>query len=146
MSLFEQLQSEMIQAMKQGDKDKVSTLRMVVSAIKYAAIDEKGSMSDEAVIAILQREAKKRRESISEYQKADREALAQKEQKELDIIDQYLPEMMSEDEVRSTVSSVLGSKTFPNFGAAMGAVMSQLKGKADGTLVSKIVKELYKQV
>lgn len=146
MSLFEQLQSEMIQAMKQGDKEKVSTLRMIVSAIKYVAIDEKGGMSDESVITILQREAKKRREAISEYQKADREVLAQKEQKELDVIDQYLPEMMGEDEVRDVVSSVLGSKTFPNFGVAMGIVMNQLKGKADGTLVSRIVKELYKQV
>lgn len=143
MSLLDTLQNDMKTAMKAGDKERLSALRMLVSAVRYAAIDH-GEMSDDQVLAVLQKEAKKRRESIAAYTDAGRTESADAEKKELAIIETYLPTLMSEEEVREKAARILKDSAFPNFGAAMGAVMSQMKGQADGSVVSKIVKELYR--
>ena len=142
MSLLDKLTSDMKAAMRARDASRLSAIRMLVSAVRYVGIDS-GEMSDDKVIAVLKKEAKKRREAIEAYEKAGRVESAAQEAQELSIIETYLPQMMSESEVRKVVSEILAKGQFANFGAAMGAVMRQVEGQADGGGVSKIVKELY---
>lgn len=141
MSLMQRLTDDMKTAMKAGDKSRLSAIRMLVSAVRYAGIDQ-GEMTDDKVISVLQREAKKRREAAEAYKAGGREEAAASEQAELAVIEEYLPKMMSEEEIRNIVNrmSDIGSK---NFGDAMKMVMAECKGKADGGLVAKIVKEMF---
>ena len=143
MTLQDQLQADMRSAMKRGDADALSTLRMLVSAVHYAAIDAKDGMHDDAVIAVLRIEAKKRREAMAAYTQAGQAERAEAEQRELAVIESYLPAMMDEEAVRERVAKVLDGAPYPSFGAAMGASMRELAGKADGDLVARVVKELY---
>jgi len=140
--LLDTLQNDMKTAMKAGDKARLSTLRLVISAIKYAQVDNP-TLDDGGMTSVLQKEAKKRREAIEAYKAAGRDDSAASEQSELEIIESYLPKMLTEEEVRKEVEGVLATGSFPNFGAAMGAAMGKMKGRADGGVVSKIVKELY---
>jgi uncharacterized protein len=144
MSLLEQLTDDMKTAMKAGDKARLSALRMMISAIRYVGIDS-GEMTDEKVVAVLQKEAKKRRESIAAFTAGGRLDAAETEKQELKVIEAYLPQMMSDEAVRQKVTEILEAQTFPNLGAAIGAVMSELKGMADGGTVSRIVKASYSQ-
>ena len=142
MSLLDTLTEEMKSAMKAGEKERLSTLRMLISAIRYAEIDNP-EMKEEDEVKVLQKEAKKRRESIVAYREAGRDEQLMIEENELKLIEGYLPRMMSEEEVRVKVGEILKSGEFANFGMVMNKVMSELKGKADGGVVSKAVKELY---
>ena len=142
MSLLDTLTEEMKSAMKAGEKERLSTLRMLISAIRYAEIDNP-EMKEEDVLKVLQKEAKKRRESIVAYKEAGRDEQLAIEEDELKLIEGYLPSMMSEEEVKQKVGEILESGEFANFGMVMNKVMSELKGKADGGVVSKAVKELY---
>jgi uncharacterized protein YqeY len=101
-------------------------------------------LSDDQTVEVLMKAAKQRKESIEQFEEGDREDLADNEKKELEIIEAYLPEMMSEEEVRKVVKQKidqLGASGMQDMGKVMGPMMGQLKGKADGSLVSKIVKE-----
>ena len=142
MSLLSQLTDEMKTAMKSGDKKRLSTIRMLISAIRYAQIDTP-EMTKEDEIKVLQKEAKKRRESIVAYREADRAEQLAIEEDELKLIEEYLPTMMGEEEVRAKVKEIIGNGEYANFGMVMNAVMRELKGKADGSVVSRMVKELY---
>jgi len=142
MSLLTTLTNEMKTAMKAGDKRRLNAIRMLVSAIRYAQIDQ-GEMSDEEMQKILAREAKKRRESVEAYKAAGRKEQAMEEEYELGLIVEYLPEMMSETKVREKVKEIVGSQEWANYGMLMGRVMGELKGKAEGGLISRIVKEEY---
>lgn len=146
MSLVDQLTQDMKTAMKTGDKARLSAVRMLISAVRYVGIDS-GEMTDDKVIAVLQKEAKKRRESIEAYTNAGRTEQAEQEKSELGIIESYLPQMMGEDEVRVKVQALLQTLELRsmNYGEVMKIVMQELKGKADGGLVSKVVKEVYTQ-
>lgn len=144
MSLINKLNDDMKSAMKVGDKLRLSTLRMLISAIRYVAIDA-GELSDEKVIGVIQKEAKKRRESIDAYDKAGRVEAANQEREELLVVEEYLPKMMSEEEVRAVVAGLLSNDpSITNYGLAMQKSMKELQGKADGGVVAKVVKELYK--
>ena len=92
---------------------------------------------------MLQKEAKKRRESIVAYREADRAEQLAIEEDELKLIEEYLPTMMGEEEVRAKVKEIIGNGEYANFGMVMNAVMRELKGKADGSVVSRMVKEVY---
>jgi len=143
-SLLDQLTGEMKTAMKAGDKRRLGVVRMLISAIRYAEIDTP-EMTDEAIIAVLSKEAKKRRESIVAYREAGRDEQLEQEEYELALIEEYLPKMMEESEVRVEVKRILDNAgEIDNFGMVMNLVMKELKGKADGGVVSKIVKEEYK--
>lgn len=142
MGLLATLQEEMKTAMKSRDQARLDALRMLVSAIRYVEVDTP-NLSDEQVIAVLQKEAKKRRESIQVYKEAGRTEAMEHEQYELDLIESYLPKMMSEEEVRAKVSSIMNHVSGMDFGSVMKEVMAQLKGQADGGVVSRIVKELH---
>jgi len=150
MSIVGNLQDEMKKAMKAQDAPRLSAIRMLISAIRYAGIDFAagggGEMTDEQVIPVLAKEAKKRRESIVAYRAAGRTEQAKQEEFELAMIEGYLPKMMDEAEVRIRV---LGMKEKwegrTNFGEVMQSIMKEFKGQAEGSIVAKVVKEVLTQ-
>lgn len=143
----QQLQQELKESMLAKNELKTSVLRMLISAIGYYEIQKGGAgyeASDEDVTTVIQKEAKQRKDSIEQFQKAQRQDLADKEIKELAILQAYLPQQMSEEEIKTLVQEAIaqtGAKTPQDMGKVMGALMPKTKGKADGSLVSKIVKD-----
>jgi uncharacterized protein YqeY len=146
--LKQKLQEELKQSMLARNELKTSVLRMLLSAINYYEIQKGGAgyeATDEDVLSVIQKEAKQRRDSIEEFKKANRQELVDKETKELEMLQTYLPQQMSEEEIRVIVKEAVdqtGAKTIAEMGKVMGTLMPKVKGKADGGLVSKIVKEL----
>src|SRR3990167_8782306 len=145
------LQEELKQSMLAKNELKTSVLRMVLSAINYYEIQKGGAgyeATDEDVMSVIQKEAKQRRDSIEEFGKAGRQELVDKETKELGILKAYLPEQMGEDEIKKLVEQAIsqtGASSIQDMGKVMGALVPKLKGKSDGSLVSRIVKnELLK--
>ncbi|MFH1457124.1 MAG: GatB/YqeY domain-containing protein [Patescibacteria group bacterium] len=136
------------QAMKNKEADKLSVLRMLMSALNNEAIAKKKKeegLSEDEELQVLKREVKKRKDSVEQYENGGRSELAEKEKQELEIIQAYLPEEMSEEEVKKIIEEVvsgIGEVAPSQFGQIMSQAMAKVKGKADGNLVSKIVKEL----
>jgi len=142
--LKENLEKDLIEAMKQHDDEKTSVLRMIKSALQNKEIEKKQELEDTDVLTLIQSQIKSRRDSIEMYKNGGRDDLAQKEQKEIDILIPYLPEQMSEDDVRMEIKNAItqtGANQISDMGKVMGMVMAKLKGKADGSMISKIVKE-----
>lgn len=143
----QQLQEDLKQSMLARDAQKTSVLRMVLSAINYYEINKGGAgyeATEEDVMTVIQNQAKQRRDSIEQFTAGNRPELAEKEQQELKIIQVYLPEQMGEEEIRKLVKEAIsstGATTPQDMGKVMGALMPATKGKADGGLVSKIVRE-----
>jgi uncharacterized protein YqeY len=142
MSILITLQDEMKSAMKARDQVRLDALRLMVSSIKYAQVDSP-NISDEQIVAVLQKEAKKRREAIEAYKSAGRNEALAKEQYELKLIEDYLPKSLSEEEVRAKVKEALETAKPDNFGMAMKAAMTAVGGQSDGGTVAKIVKEFF---
>jgi uncharacterized protein YqeY len=144
MSLSKQITEEMTAALKAGDSLVLSTLRMLLSEIKNKEIDKKGVLTDEEVSEIIRHQVKTHKESITAFQAGKREDLVAKERDELAILNKYLPQQMTTQEIKKVVEGVIvklqGTPT--DFGKVMGEVMAQVKGKADGGQVSALVKEL----
>ena len=144
MSLTDQLQTDMKTAMRDGDTERRDTLRMVVSAAQIAAKEKRSPLSDEEASAVLAKEVKKRRESITAYTDAGRADLAAQEQAEIDILAPYLPEQLDEVEVRALVQAAIaetGATSSRDMGRVMGQLMPSVKGRADGKLVSSLVNQ-----
>jgi uncharacterized protein len=145
--LKQKLKEELKQSMLARTELKTSVLRMLLSAINYYEIQKGGAgyeATDEDVLTVIQKEAKQRRDSIEEYKKAQRPELADKEIKELEMLQTYLPQQMSEEEIKVLVEDAVkqtGAKSITDMGKVMGVLMPKVKGKADGGLVSKIVHE-----
>lgn len=145
--LKQQLQEELKQSMLAKDAEKTSVLRLLLSAVGYFETAKGGAgyeASDEDVLTVIQKEAKQRRDSIEQFENGGRQELADKEKKELEMLQKWLPEQMGEDEIRALVKeaiSTTGASTVQDMGKVMGALMAKTKGKADGSLVSKIVRE-----
>ncbi len=143
----QQLKDELKQSMLAKNELKTSVLRMLLSAINYYEIQKGGAgyeASEEDVLAVIQKEAKQRKDSIEQFTNANRIELAEKEEKELAMLNAYLPEQMSEDKIRELVKEAItqtGATTTADMGKVMASLMPKTKGKADGSLVSKIVKE-----
>ncbi len=141
------LQSELKQSMLAKDELKTSVLRLLLSAINYYEIQKGGAgyeASDEDILSVIQKEAKQRRDSIEEYNKAGRSELSEKEEKELEMLEAYLPEQMPEEEVRQIVEQTIqetGASSMQDIGKIMGALGPKLKGKADMGMVSGLVRE-----
>ena len=138
------LRQDLIVAMKAKDKERRDTIRLLQSAIKQVEIDTREELQAEDVIAILQKEAKKRRESIEEYGKGGRDDLVAKERAEMAILEEYLPKQMSAEELTVIVKEVIaetGATSPKEIGKVMQPVMARVKGLADGKLVSQIVRE-----
>jgi uncharacterized protein len=145
MSLKEQLQADMATAVREGDKERRDALRMILAAIKQVEVDERATLDDAGVTAVLSKQAKQRRESIADYEKAGRTELVAGEKTELAIIEAYLPQMMSRDEIRVLAAETmaeLGITDAKGTGQLMSRLMPQLKGKADGRVVNEVVREL----
>jgi len=142
----QQLQEELKQSMLLKDAFKTSVLRMLISAIGYSEI-QKGlgyEASEEDVMSAIEKQVKQRKDSIEQYEKAGRNDLVDKEKKELELLEKYLPEQMGEEEIRNLIKEAIsqtGATTMADMGNVMGALMPKTKGKADGSLVSKIVRE-----
>jgi len=146
MPILEKIDSDFKQAFKEQKQDAVSTLRLLLAALKNERIKKMADLTDDDVIKIIKSEIKKRKESIEEYEKANRTELAEKEKRELDILMPYLPAQMDEGQIKEAVQKILETITDKeNEGKVMGAVMAQLKGQADGALVKKVVSELLKK-
>lgn len=144
MSLAQQLTQDMKTALKSGDKERLSVIRMVLASIKKTEIDKRGPLNDEETLQVILREVKQRQDSLSEYEKAGRDDLANKERFELEVLQTYLPEQLSEEEVREIVLETIqavGASSKADMGKVMGAVLPKVKGKTDGKLVSKLVQE-----
>lgn len=140
----EKIMSDLKEAMKAGNAEKVGLLRMLNSALKNKAI-EKGkdaTLTEDDEMQVLLREAKKRKESVEAFMTGGRADLADKEKAELAIIEEYLPKQMSREEAAALVDKILaGVADKSNTGLVMKAVMAEMKGKADGKMVSELVKE-----
>ena len=143
-TLKQRIQQDVIQAMKQGEKEKLTTLRMLAAAIKQIEIDERIELEDARVIAVIQKMIKQRQEAFKQYQDANRPELAEKEQKEIVIIEPYLPQMLSEAELNTLIQEAIeasDASSMKDMGKVIGFVKSKAKGCADMAMVSKIVKQ-----
>lgn len=142
MALIDQLNADMKAAMRAREKRRLTVIRGMISEIKRLAIDEgKEALSEEEEIAFLSKQAKQRRESIESYRKADREDLVEQEQAELAIIEEYLPEQLSEEEAESKIRAIIervGASEKSDLGKVMGPAMAELKGKFPGNEVKNI--------
>jgi len=144
MSLMEQLNEDMKQAMKNQEKLKLSVIRMVRAAVKNAEIDQRKTLNDEEVLMVLSRELKQRRESLQEFEKAGRQDLVEVLQQEISILTSYLPEQLTEEELEKIVTETIaevGAKTKAELGKVMAQLMPKVKGKADGKLVNQLVQK-----
>lgn len=143
MSLKEILNNDIKKAMKAKDKETLAVLRMIKTAVQAAEIDKKEELNAEEELTILAREAKQRRESLAEFVKAGRDELVAKTEAEIEIVERYLPKQLSVEEVKEVIATVaekIGATTQKEFGKLMGAVMQELKGKADGNVIKEQVK------
>ena len=145
MSISEKIADDLKEALKAGDKSKLSVLRLVKSAMKNKEIEKRASLTDEDVHAILRSFVKRSRESIGQFSKAGRTELVEKEKEELSILQGYLPEQLEEDELRKIIKDIIeetGASGPGDMGKAMKSVMAKVKGQADGRLVNRIVGEM----
>ncbi len=144
MSLKEQLKADMKEAMKARESGKLalSVIRMVHNAIRNTEINEKRDLDDADVITILAKEMKTRQDSLVEFEKGHRQDLVDQTKAEMDVLKKYLPKPMSEEEIRKTVVDAIATLQAPvKMGDVMKLVVPQTKGKADGKLVSSLVRE-----
>jgi len=142
--MLNQLQEELINAMKAAERAKMMGLRNIIGKIKAAQIDKGETLTNEESLKILKTTAKQLIESIEQYQKGGRDDLAEKEAYELSLLEKYLPEQLSEKQIRQIVKNIvknIRAKSIQDMGEVMGAVMKKMAGSADGKLVQKIVQE-----
>lgn len=142
MTLLEQLNQDMKTAMKNKEKQKLSVIRMVKSSLQNEQIKIGHELSQDDALTILNRELKQRKDSLNEFEKANRDDLVSNLRDEIAILEQYMPEQLSEDElldiVKATITEV-GATSKADMGKVMGAIMPKVKGKADGSLVNRFV-------
>jgi uncharacterized protein YqeY len=141
--MLDQIQNEMKTALKNREKVKANTLRLLISKLKNKAIEVGSSLDDKQILQIIQKMAKQHKESIKMYKDGDRMDLVEQEQAELAIIEQYLPSMMNENEVTTIVESIIqetGATTMADFGKVMPQVMKKGAGKIDGSIAQLILK------
>jgi len=145
MSLKDRMRVDVADAMRAGDTSRRDVLRMMLAAVKQEEVDEQTELDDEGVQLVLIKQAKQRRESIADAEKANRPDLAAQEEAELLLINDYLPGQLTEDELRAAASAVIadmGASEMQDIGPVMGQLMPKLKGQADGRMVSQVVREL----
>ena len=145
VSLKDMLASDLKDAIRRGDEAKRSVIRLVLSAIRYAEVEQGGPLDDEGVLRVIRKEVKQHRESIAEFERGNRPDLVAKEKAELDVLLGYLPRQMSSEEVAAVVQAVIdevGAKGPGDMGKVMPKVMAVVRGRADGREVSKVAQEL----
>jgi uncharacterized protein YqeY len=147
MSLIDRLQQDMKLALKSKDELRLSTVRLLLSSVSYAQIEKGGQLTDDEVLQVLSREAKKRKESIESAERAGRDDVAEREKAELQIINKYLPEQLSEAEVEAMareVAAEVGAVDIKDRGKVMGPLMQRIRGRADGKLASQVVERILR--
>lgn len=145
MSIIEQIDLDFKNSLKNKDKETLSVIRLLKSAIKNKEIDKKEKLNDQEVVEMVQKEVKKRKESETIYRKASREELANKESNEAKILSKYLPEQISDQELDEIINEEIintGAKDKSDIGKVMSRVMVRVKGKSEGGKVSKRVSSL----
>jgi uncharacterized protein len=141
--LKQRLTDDMKAAMKAGAKERLGTIRLVNAAIKQREVDERIELDDTQVLAVLEKMVKQRRDSIAQFEAAGREDLAAKERAEIDVIQGYLPEALSDDEIDALINAAVaetGAASMRDMGKLMGVLRPQLQGRADMGAVSQRVK------
>lgn len=145
MALLDRLNQDMKQAMKNKDKETLSVIRMVKASIQNESIKlGKNTLTEDEDLTILSREVKQRKDSLQEFKSAGREDLVEKLESELSVLQNYLPEQLTEEELSSIIQSTIqevNAESMKDMGKVMGAVMPKVKGKADGSLIKKIVQQ-----
>lgn len=142
-TLKDTIVADMKSAMKEGNKERLATIRLILAAVKQVEVDSRTDVSDDDLISILDKMSKQRRESISQFEKANRDDLAAKEKSELAIITDYLPAALSDDEITELVEKAIeqtSASSMKDMGAVMSILKPQLQGRADMGLVSKQIK------
>jgi len=144
MAIKDKIEKDSLEAAKAKDKVKLATLRLLKSELENKRIAKMKDLKDEDTIAVLKTEAKKRKEAIESFEAGGREEMAQAENAELEIIESYLPEQMSAEDVEEAVKEIIEKipEEERDFGKVMGMVMAELKGKADGQVVNQAVKKI----
>jgi len=145
MSIYNQIKNDMYNAMKSSDKQKTNALRTTLAKLKDKAIEKRENLTKQEEIKVLQTLVKQRKESIELYKKGERNELAEAEQKELEILSNYLPKMMNESDIKNVVKSVIdavGATSMADMGKIMPEVMKRGKGLIDGKSAQKFVQEL----
>ncbi len=143
MSLADRIKDDMKVAMRERDKDRLGTIRLIMAAMKQQEVDSRKELTDEDVLAILNKMVKQRRDSIDQYTKAGREELAAKEQAEIETIQDYLPEQLSQEDILALVDEAItatGAETMRDMGKIMGMLKPKLQGRADMGQVSGLIK------
>ena len=141
--MVEQLEKDMIESMKQGDRFRLTVIRMVKAALKQEQIDHKKEINDELLIDVVNKQIKMRKDSITEFEKAGRQDLVDANQKEIEILLKYLPEQLSNEEVEKIINEIFAEvnpEGMKDMGKVMGLAQSKLKGKADMKEVSTIIR------
>ena len=141
MSIREQILADIKEAMKAKDEFKRDTLRTLNAALKQVEVDQRIEMTDEVVLPLLQKEIKKRADSVELYLKGAREDLAKKEQSEIELINAYLPAQLSDDELKEKIKSII-EKVGKNLGAVMKMAKDEIGASAEAKRISMIAKEL----
>lgn len=142
-TLKDTIVADMKSAMKNGDKDRLATIRLILAAVKQVEVDTRSDVSDDDLISILDKMCKQRRESISQFEQAGRDDLAAKEKSELAIISEYLPAALSDDEIAELIEKAINqtsASSMKDMGAVMSILKPQLQGRADMSVVSKHIK------
>ena len=144
LSLLERLNSDIKQAMKNKEKDKLSVIRMIKSSIQNEAIKTGNELSEDEELTVLSREVKQRKDSLHEFDKAGRQDLVEKIRTELQYVELYMPKQLSEEEVSEIVKQAIsetGASLKAEMGKVMAVIMPKVKGKAEGSLVNKLVQQ-----
>ncbi len=139
--LRDDIQKQMISAMKSQEKARLEALRYLWSLIRNAEIDNKGNLADEQVMKIIQTEVKKRKEAIEQMKQGGRGELASAEEAKVKVLMEFLPEQMGESEISELVDQIIREQDTKDFGAIMREVMKKAQGKADGKMVSEMVRK-----
>jgi len=143
--LKEKLKNDLKEAMKAKDNFKRDVIRFLMSAVKQVEVDERKELSDEDIMKIIQKSVKQREDAIAQYKEGGREDLVEKEQKEAEILKSYLPQQLSDEELKEIVKKVIeevGASSMKDMGKVMGAAIKKTAGRADGKRINAIVKEL----
>ncbi len=145
MTLLDRFSEDLKESLKSRNSIKTSVIRLLKSSIKYREIEKKAPLSDDEIIEVIMSGIKQRRESVEQFSKGGRTDLVQKESNEIEIMQAYLPQPLTEEELVDEVKSVIkevGATSAKDMGKVMKALMPRIKGRAEGTKVSSIVKEL----
>ena len=144
MSLKDEINKEMKAAMKSRDKDRLKTIRLILSEIKRVEVDERITVDDQRTLSILAKMIKQRRDSIAQYDSAGRTELSKIETDEIIVINEFLPEALTDDEINNLIEKAIsetGAESMKDMGRVMGLIRPQIQGRADAGEVSKRVKE-----